>query len=61
MSEFINWLNANQGLIALVAIIITIIGFFITNKNVSKVFQKSKSGDSSTTMQIGNINKEKND
>lgn len=61
MTEFINWLNTNQGILALVAIIITIIGFFITNKNVSKVFQKSKSGDNSTTMQIGNINKEKND
>lgn len=61
MSEFINWLNANQGLLALIAIIITVIGFFITNKNVSKVFQKSKSGDNSTTVQIGNINKGKND
>lgn len=61
MTEFINWLNANQGLLALIAIIITIVGFFITNKNVSKIFQKSKSGDNSSTVQIGNINKKKDD
>lgn len=61
MSEFTNWLNTNQGLLALIAIIITVVGFFITNKNVSKVFQKSKSRDNSTTVQIGNINKGKND
>ncbi len=57
----IGWLNSNQWVLALIAIIITIIGFFITNKNVNKIFQKSKSWDNSTTFQIGNINKEKND
>lgn len=61
MSEFINWLNVNQGLLALIAIFIAIIGFFITNKNVNKIFQKSKSGDNSSTVQVGNINKSKND
>lgn len=54
-------LNNNQGVIALIAIIITIIGFFITNKNISKISQKQKSGDNSSSVQIGNLNKTKDD
>ena len=54
-------LNNNQGVIAIVAILITIIGFFITNKNISKISQKQKSGNNSSNIQIGNINKSKDD
>lgn len=61
MSNIINWLNINQGPLALTTIFITIIGFFITNKNINKISQKQKSGDNSLNTQIGNINKIKND
>ncbi len=54
-------LNNNQGVIALIAIIITIVGFFITNKNINKISQKQKSGDNSSNVQIGNLNKTKDD
>lgn len=54
-------LNNNQGVIAIIAIAITILGFFVTNKNITKISQKQKSGDSSSNTQIGNINKVKND
>ena len=54
-------LNNNQGVIAIVTILITIIGFFITNKNINKVSQKQKSGDNSSNVQIGSINKSKDD
>ena len=54
-------LNSNQGVIALIAIIITIVGFFITNKNINKISQKQKSGDNSSNVQIGNLNKTKDD
>jgi hypothetical protein len=54
-------LNNNQGVIAIIAIVITIVGFFITNKNITKISQKQKSGDSSSNIQIGTISKEKDD
>ncbi len=54
-------INSNQGVIAIIAIVVTIIGFFITNKNINKVYQKQKSGDNSSNIQIGNINKPKNE
>lgn len=53
MFEF---LNANEGVIAaigvIVSIAIAIIGFFI-NKNITKIIQKQKSGDNSTNNQAG--------
>ncbi len=58
---FFEVLNNNQGVIAIVAILVTIIGFFITNRNINKISQKQKSGDNSSNIQIGNINKSKND
>ena len=61
MKFIIQWLNENQGLIGWMSIIVAIIGFFIANKKINTISQKSKNGDNSTTLQIGNINKHKND
>ncbi len=57
----IDILNDNQGVIAIVTIIITIVGFFITNKNINQIYQKSKSGNNSKTIQIWNLNNKKDD
>ena len=56
----IEFLNVNEGVIAIigviVSIVIAIIGFCI-NKNITKISQKQKSGDNSTNNQAsGNIN-----
>lgn len=52
----IEFLNNNQGLIAvigvMVSIVIAIIGFCI-NKNIVKISQKQKSGDNSANNQAG--------
>lgn len=52
----IEFLNANEGVIAMigviVSIVIAILGFFI-NKNIVKISQKQKSGDNSTNNQAG--------
>jgi len=54
MAEF---LNANQGIVAavgiIISIIITIIGFSITNRNITKITQKQKLKDSSKGIQGG--------
>lgn len=56
----VNFLNSNEGVIAMIGVIISIViailGFYI-NKNVAKISQKQKSGDNSTNNQAGgNIN-----
>jgi hypothetical protein len=55
----IDTLNNNQGIIAIMGILIAIIGFFITNRNISNISQKQESGSNSSNMQIGNINSNK--
>lgn len=52
-------LNNNQGIIAVIGILIAVVGFFITNKNISNTSQKQKSGDNSSNLQIGNLNSTK--
>ena len=53
MADFIFWLNSNQGVIALASIIISVIGFFITNNNVTNIKQSQKSGPGSSQENAG--------
>jgi hypothetical protein len=55
-SEFLNLLNENQGVIAIIGITLTIIGFFITNiRIINKIdnSQSQKSGKDSKNNQAG--------
>ncbi len=46
-------LNDYQGLLALISLIVTLLGFFITNKNIHKHSQKQNSGKGSVNNQAG--------
>ncbi|MFA5962083.1 MAG: hypothetical protein WC848_05355 [Parcubacteria group bacterium] len=48
-----DWLNNHQGLLAIISVGITIIGFFITNKNITNKKQVQKSGKNSQNNQAG--------
>lgn len=45
----INWLNQNQGVIGFVALLVTVVGFFITNQNIRS--QKQRGGKGSVNQQ----------
>ncbi len=53
----LEFLNAHQGPIAvigiIISIVITIIGFFITNKNITKITQKQNIKNNSKGLQGG--------
>ncbi|EKE26539.1 MAG: hypothetical protein ACD_4C00249G0004 [uncultured bacterium (gcode 4)] len=52
-------LNQNQWVIATIAILITIVWFYITNNNIVKVNQKQTSWNNSNNNQIWYINNSK--
>lgn len=61
MTEFINWLNANQGVIGFLSLLVAIIGFFVVNKNIKNVNKQSqKGGDNSINQQAQNNGKNQN-
>ncbi len=53
----IEFLNQNQGLVSVIGIVIsmivTIIGFFITNKNITKIKQSQQLGAGAKGLQAG--------
>ena len=58
--DIVQTLNNNQGVLSALAILITLIGFFITNGKITKIGQQQTLGSKSKGYQvgrdIGNIN-----
>ncbi len=58
LATILNWLNTNQGLLALVSILISVLGFFITNRNINQK-QSQKAGNDSQLETAGRDLKKK--
>lgn len=59
MTEFLNWLNLNQGLIGFLSLLVTLVGFFVVNSNIKVIYRQSqKSGDKGVNQQAqkGGVN-----